>query len=320
MRTLDPTIQRGNWKPEEDAQLRLAVTAYGNSWIEIADVIAGRTNDQCRDRWSDKINPKVAKGKWTDDEDKLLLQTVESLGTSSWKVISENLSNGRTGSNVSIFSLSRISVINTFPPQCRARYDKLRQKMKKPPKVTRSKSQTSQSPSINSVQTETQVQEAGPSSAPARPRPRPRPRARKTPSTGEQQSTERPRPKPRPRARKNDEETPEKDNSSAAEGEPTPELESSIANKEKGKGRAIPAGLDKATSVRKRKSRGADNTGEAAPKRQRSTRAEPDQTNDTTQTAGDSSNEGNPVLVLSSVFTTYSLQSVLSIDRRCRYT
>jgi len=96
-------IQRGGWSPEEDAKLRLAVAAYGNSWIEIAEVIAGRTNEQCRDRWSDKINPNLAKGKWTNDEDKLLLEAVKSLGTANWKGVSERLGNGRTDHNVSIF-------------------------------------------------------------------------------------------------------------------------------------------------------------------------------------------------------------------------
>ena len=102
----------GAWKKTQG--LRLAAAAYGNSWMEVAEVIAGRTNEQCRDRWSDKINPNITKGKWTDDEDKLLLEAVESMGT-NWKGVSERLGNGRTDSNVGILSLSQISVLNFSP-------------------------------------------------------------------------------------------------------------------------------------------------------------------------------------------------------------
>ena len=50
VRTLDPTILHGPWTNEEDAKLRSAVAVYGNSWTDVAEVIQGRTNEQCRDR------------------------------------------------------------------------------------------------------------------------------------------------------------------------------------------------------------------------------------------------------------------------------
>lgn len=99
---MDPNLRHGSWTAEEDAKLRLAVSVFGNSWIEVAEVIAGRTSEQCRDRWSDKINPSLARRKWTDDEDKLLLQAVDSLGTSNWKGVSEHLGNGRTDATVAL--------------------------------------------------------------------------------------------------------------------------------------------------------------------------------------------------------------------------
>ncbi|KAH7931295.1 hypothetical protein BV22DRAFT_1190583 [Leucogyrophana mollusca] len=97
-RTLDPNIQRGNWSPEEDARLRLAVDAFGSSWVNVASVIAGRTNDQCRDRWSDKLNPILNKSKWTAEEDRALMSAVSILGTSNWKSVSERLGTGRADS------------------------------------------------------------------------------------------------------------------------------------------------------------------------------------------------------------------------------
>ena len=47
----DLTVKRGAWTAEEDTRLGMAVEAYGHSWVEVAGAVAGRTNDQCRDRW-----------------------------------------------------------------------------------------------------------------------------------------------------------------------------------------------------------------------------------------------------------------------------
>jgi Myb-like DNA-binding domain len=69
--------------------------------MEVAEVIAGRNNEQCRDRWSDKINRK-----WTNDEDKALLDAVGNLGTSNWKGVSECLGNRRTEEDVSTLDFS----------------------------------------------------------------------------------------------------------------------------------------------------------------------------------------------------------------------
>lgn len=108
-RTLDPTIQRGAWSDEEDAKLRLAVAAYGNSWMDVAEVIHGRTNEQCRDHWSAKVNSHQAKGRWTNEEDRCLLEAIESLGTGNWNDVSERLGTGRSDSNVSSFRLAQFS-------------------------------------------------------------------------------------------------------------------------------------------------------------------------------------------------------------------
>lgn len=97
-RTLDPSIRRGNWSPEEDTQLRLAVDLYGHAWMEVASFIPGRTNEQCRDRWTERLNPKIPRGKWTSDEDARLLSAVDEFGLGKWKEVSERVGTGRTDS------------------------------------------------------------------------------------------------------------------------------------------------------------------------------------------------------------------------------
>ncbi|KAG2058951.1 hypothetical protein BDR06DRAFT_950204 [Suillus hirtellus] len=97
-RTLDPTLKHKAWSDEEDSRLRLAVRAYGTSWVNVASAIPGRHNDQCRDRWNDILNPAITKGKWTEEEDQDLLAIIQQIGTSSWKEISNRLGSGRTDS------------------------------------------------------------------------------------------------------------------------------------------------------------------------------------------------------------------------------
>ena len=96
-------MKKGVWSPEEDTRLRLAVGLYGNSWVDVATIMPGRSNEQCRDRWSERLNPNVAKGKWTEEEDNKLLAVIESLTSSdnfSWKQVSDELATGRTDNMV----------------------------------------------------------------------------------------------------------------------------------------------------------------------------------------------------------------------------
>jgi Myb-like DNA-binding protein len=73
--------------------------------MEVASVIPGRTNEQCRDRWTERLNPKVARGKWTAEEDARLLSAVEEFGVGKWKEVSERVGTGRTDNTVSFVDL-----------------------------------------------------------------------------------------------------------------------------------------------------------------------------------------------------------------------
>jgi len=106
-RTLDPSIRRGNWSPEEDARLRLAVDLYGHAWMEVASVIPGRNNEQCRDRWTERLNPKVPRGRWSAEEDARLLSAIGEFGVGRWKEVSERVGTGRTINTVSLIHINK---------------------------------------------------------------------------------------------------------------------------------------------------------------------------------------------------------------------
>lgn len=92
-RALDPNLKHRNWTDEEDDRLRQAVQAYGKSWVDVAVLMPGRNNDQCRDRWTEKLDP--GKTRWSEEDDDKLLEAVETLGA-EWAQVMEHVGNGYT--------------------------------------------------------------------------------------------------------------------------------------------------------------------------------------------------------------------------------
>jgi hypothetical protein len=94
--------------------------------MEVASVISGRNNEQCRDRWTERLNPKVPRGKWTTEEDARLLSAVDEFGVGRWKEVSERVGTGRTDNTVSVEHI----YVNKGQrwldeSQCRYRYEAL---------------------------------------------------------------------------------------------------------------------------------------------------------------------------------------------------
>jgi myb proto-oncogene protein len=63
--------KKGQWKPEEDTKLIEAVTKHGKNWVVVATLVPGRTDQQCRQRWVQSLNPSNGKkkGQWKPEED-----------------------------------------------------------------------------------------------------------------------------------------------------------------------------------------------------------------------------------------------------------
>ena len=83
------------WKPEEDKLLIEAVETHGpKNWLKIAKNIPGKTDRQCRDRYTVYLIPGISGEPFTPYEDQIIIEKQRELGN-KWTKIAEFLS-GRT--------------------------------------------------------------------------------------------------------------------------------------------------------------------------------------------------------------------------------
>jgi hypothetical protein len=104
---LDPSINRANgrtglWTTDEDLKLKTSVQIHGGKdWAAIAVMVPGRTKQQCYSRWFQVLDPNIDRangrrtGKWTEDEDLRLKNSVQAHGGKSWGKFAALIS-GRT--------------------------------------------------------------------------------------------------------------------------------------------------------------------------------------------------------------------------------
>lgn len=86
-----PSYRKSMWSQTEDQLLMNAVTRFGtNNWGVVASEVVGRTGKQCRERWAGILNPQLAKGPWTEEEDDLLKQLHAQYGN-KWALISMHI-------------------------------------------------------------------------------------------------------------------------------------------------------------------------------------------------------------------------------------
>ncbi|KAH8057084.1 RNA polymerase II transcription regulator recruiting protein [Aureococcus anophagefferens] len=78
------------WTKQEDEKLCLAVKAVGpHDWkaiAEIAEQIPGRIGKQCRERWTNHLDPNLKKGGWTHEEDTILAEAQQRWGNAWTKI------------------------------------------------------------------------------------------------------------------------------------------------------------------------------------------------------------------------------------------
>mmetsp|Transcript_35965 Transcript_35965/g.36649 ORF Transcript_35965/g.36649 Transcript_35965/m.36649 type:complete len:530 (+) Transcript_35965:156-1745(+) len=100
-KALRPSIIKGYWTPEEDAALLSLMTNNFSSWKEVSKQIVGRSTKQCRERWSEYLDPSLDHGPFTPEEDAIITREQAVLGN-KWKAIAERLGGRRTATSVKV--------------------------------------------------------------------------------------------------------------------------------------------------------------------------------------------------------------------------
>jgi myb proto-oncogene protein len=117
LRHTSPLINRSAWSPEEDTALLQLVQCHGAThWEFIAQQLGTRrTPAQCFMRFQRSLNNKIVNSKWTEDEDRLLIQAVKKYGEKNWqqgsysslpstlRILSLSLSHTHSLTNINFF-------------------------------------------------------------------------------------------------------------------------------------------------------------------------------------------------------------------------
>lgn len=84
-RLAGPLSKKCKFTKLEDEKLKKVIEEVGEKdWNLIAKKMAPRTARQCRERWTNYINPEISKTPWTQTEDDLLLEKQMIYGN-HWK-------------------------------------------------------------------------------------------------------------------------------------------------------------------------------------------------------------------------------------------
>lgn len=89
-RRLQPHKTREPWTKIEDRAILNLVEKFGNNWTLISNFIEGRTGKQVRDRYLNKLNPRINRKKFSEKEDSIILEKFKEIGP-KWLLISKEL-------------------------------------------------------------------------------------------------------------------------------------------------------------------------------------------------------------------------------------
>ncbi|KAK8841264.1 hypothetical protein M9Y10_027465 [Tritrichomonas musculus] len=95
------SVVRKTFSKEEDAKLVEIVNLMGDNfegWNVVAEKMKTRTARQCRERWVSYLSPNIRVEKWTEDEDRILIDKINKIGK-KWTEIASYF-NGRSGSDI----------------------------------------------------------------------------------------------------------------------------------------------------------------------------------------------------------------------------
>ena len=91
----DQDANKGSWKPDEDDRLMDFIRRrqfQAENWVKISAAVGTRTAKQCRERYHQNLRPELDRSPMRDDEARLVLELVNTMGK-SWAKISRRLVN-----------------------------------------------------------------------------------------------------------------------------------------------------------------------------------------------------------------------------------
>jgi hypothetical protein len=114
----DSRPSKSKFESDEDTRLIEAVRIFGTTdWWLVASAVPNRTARQCRERWSNYLNPTLNSNAWTEAEDRLLFEKVEQLGC-RWNVI-VNFFDGRSKNSLrNRYRSAQRQTSRIHAPQC----------------------------------------------------------------------------------------------------------------------------------------------------------------------------------------------------------
>eukprot|EP00301_Raphidiophrys_heterophryoidea_P016524 c26112_g1_i1.p1 GENE.c26112_g1_i1~~c26112_g1_i1.p1 ORF type:complete len:201 (+),score=41.83 c26112_g1_i1:636-1238(+) len=106
---------RNHWLPQDDKLLQKLIAEHQFNWQLICKKIPNRSAKQCRDRWSNHLDPTLNKGNFTPEDDLELQQLLIECGP-QWNLIAKTMNRSQAAvKNRRAFMVRKIVRNDTIP-------------------------------------------------------------------------------------------------------------------------------------------------------------------------------------------------------------
>ena len=78
------------WSTEEDETIKKLIKKVGKNWKALSEMLGTKTGKQIRERFINKLDPKITKQQWSDEEDRKIIELYTQIGR-KWSQISKHL-------------------------------------------------------------------------------------------------------------------------------------------------------------------------------------------------------------------------------------
>jgi myb proto-oncogene protein len=71
------------WSSEEDETIKKLIKKYGKNWKLLSEMLGSKNGKQIRERFINKLDPRIKKEDWSEEEDHKILELYSKIG-SKW--------------------------------------------------------------------------------------------------------------------------------------------------------------------------------------------------------------------------------------------